>query len=305
MFARSLALTAVLLSSAAIAVAAEEPLPVKSSFLQVPGAKLYYEVRGSGPLLLLIPGGPTDAGVFEGLAQRLADRYTVVAYDPRGNSRSTVDSPPEEQSVDLHADDAARLIDELGDGPAYVFGTSGGAQIGLDLAARHPQRVRILVAHEPPCILLLDDAAQVLSNNQQLYETYRRQGPDSALQRFMAMNGMTPRAQATTGPPPTMPPAAAATFGRIQRNLDYFFLHGLGPLSLYRPDIQALRASAPRIVVAVGSETVGQTAHRTGAALAAQLRIQPVVFPGDHGGYGPHAAEFAAALHAALTTARH
>jgi len=98
-----------------------------------------------------------------------------------------------------------------------------------------------------------------------------------------------------------MPPAAAATFGRIQRNLDYFFLHGLGPLSLYRPDIQALRASAPRIVVAVGSETVGQTAHRTGAALAAQLRIQPVVFPGDHGGYGPHAAEFAAALHAALS----
>ena len=273
---------------------------MKSSLLKVPGANLYYEMRGSGPLLLLIPGGPADAGAFEGLSQRLADRYTVVAYDPRGNSRSTLDSLPEVQDVDLHADDAARLIDELGDGPAYVFGTSGGAQIGLDLAARHPQRVRILVAHEPPCILLLDDAAQVLSNNQQLYETYRRQGPDSAMQRFMAMNGMTAPAKAAAGPQPMMPPAAAATFGRMQKNFDYFFLHGLGPLSLYRPDVVVLRASAPRIVVAVGRETVGQTAHRTGVALATQLQIQPVVFPGDHIGYGPHAAEFAAALHAAL-----
>jgi pimeloyl-ACP methyl ester carboxylesterase len=266
---------------------------MKSSSLKVPSAQLYYEVQGSGPLLLLIPGGPADAGVFAELSRRLADRYTVVAYDPRGNSRSTLDSLPEEQSVALHADDAARLIDELGDGPAYVFGTSGGAQIGLDLAARHPQRVRALVAHEPPCILLLDDAARVLSNNQQLYEIYCRQGPRSAMQSFMAMNGMTP--------PPMPPPAAAETFARIEKNFDYFFGHGLGPLSLYRPDIQTLRASAPRIVVAVGSESAGHTAHRTGAALAAQLRIQPAVFPGDHIGYGPHAAEFAAALHAVLS----
>lgn len=205
-------------------------------------------MRGSGPLLLLIPGGPADAGVFDGLSQQLAGRYTVVAYDPRGNSRSALDSPPEEQRVDLHA----------------------------------------------------DDAAQLLANNQQLYEIYRRQGPDSAMQRFMSMNGMAAPTKNAAAPQPTLTPAAVATFGRIGKNLDYFFLHGLGPLSLYRPDIQTLRASAPRIVVAVGSETAGDTAHRTGVALAAQLRTEPVVFPGDHGGYGPHATEFAEALSAAL-----
>ena len=75
----------------------------------------------------------------------------------------------------------------------------------------------------------------------------------------------------------------------------------MGPLSLYRPDIQALRASAPRIVIAVGSETAGHTANRTAKALAAQLHTEAVVFPGDHIGYGPHAAEFATALHAALS----
>ena len=131
--------------------------PAKSSTLKVPGAEIYYEVRGSGPILLIIPGGPQDAGVFADVSQHLADRYTVVAYDPRGNSRSTFDGEPEELSLDVQADDAAALIGALGGGPAYVFGTSGGAQIGLNLAARHPDLVRIVVAHEPPAIMLLDD----------------------------------------------------------------------------------------------------------------------------------------------------
>jgi pimeloyl-ACP methyl ester carboxylesterase len=42
--------------------------------LKVPGATLYYELHGSGPVLLCISGGPTDAGVFSDLAARLSDR---------------------------------------------------------------------------------------------------------------------------------------------------------------------------------------------------------------------------------------
>src|SRR5688500_3736316 len=97
-----------------------------SATLDVPGATIYYQVRGTGPLLLLIPGGPQDAGVFTSLAGHLADRYTVVALDPRGNSRSPIDGEPADLDVDLHAGDAARLIATLGNDPAFVFGTSGG-----------------------------------------------------------------------------------------------------------------------------------------------------------------------------------
>jgi pimeloyl-ACP methyl ester carboxylesterase len=86
-----------------------------------------YEVQGSGPVLLMIPGGPTDAGIFAGLAGFLADRYTVVPYDPRGNSRSVLDGPPEDQRMDLHGDDAAQLPTSLSGEPAYVLGSSGGA----------------------------------------------------------------------------------------------------------------------------------------------------------------------------------
>ena len=55
-----------------------------------------------------------------------------------------------------HADDAAAVIEAMGQGPAYVFGTSGGAEVGLDLAARHPSVVRRLVAHEKSGLRLLD-----------------------------------------------------------------------------------------------------------------------------------------------------
>jgi pimeloyl-ACP methyl ester carboxylesterase len=61
---------------------------MRTETLQVPGASLYCEVRGSGPVLLMIPGGPMDADGFKEIAARLADTYTVATYDRRGNSRS-------------------------------------------------------------------------------------------------------------------------------------------------------------------------------------------------------------------------
>src|SRR5437764_11263940 len=88
--------------------------------LKVPGATLYYEVRGSGPVLLCIPGGPTDAGMFTDLAGRLAGDFTVVSYDPRGHSRSPLDGEPENVPVSVQADDAAAILSAMGNEPAYV-----------------------------------------------------------------------------------------------------------------------------------------------------------------------------------------
>src|SRR5262245_61320552 len=86
--------------------------------VEVPGAELYVERRGAGPVLLLITGGPTDAGMFTDLATRLADRYTVVAYDQRGHSRSKLTGEPEDIPVSVHADDAAELLRVFGGEPA-------------------------------------------------------------------------------------------------------------------------------------------------------------------------------------------
>jgi len=122
---------------------------MESRTLKVPGATLYYEVRGAGPVLLMIPGGPMDAGGFAPLADCLADRCAVVTN--------------------------------------------------------------------------------------------------------------------------------------------------------YAPDLGALRASATRVVVGVGDESGdGQLAYRTALALAAALGVEPVSFPGDHGGFAGHTEAFAARLHDVL-----
>ena len=78
--------------------------------LRVPGASLYYEVRGRGPVLLLISAGAADAASFNGIATHLANHYTVVSYDRRGYSRSPLDDPEEEQRIETHSDDAHCLL---------------------------------------------------------------------------------------------------------------------------------------------------------------------------------------------------
>lgn len=267
----------------------------RSSTLKVPGARIYHEVRGTGPILLFIPGGPQDAGVFSDLAQRLADRYTVITYDPRGNSRSPFDGAPEDLNLDAQADDAAALITTVG-GPAYVFGTSGGAQIGLNLAARHPELVRTLVAHEPPCMMLMPDAAQAVAGAEALYDTYCSHGVGAAMGKFFSDNGLAePKGQ---GPAAQMelPPEAVETFARVSGNFEYWLAHGLMPLSLFRPDVDTLRAGKPHAVVAIGEASAGQPIERMGMALAEKLGAPPVAFPGDHMGFASQPENFAAAL---------
>ena len=134
---------------------------LRTETLKVPGASLYYEVRGSGPVLLMMPGGPADAGAFRRIAGYLDSDYTVVTYDPRGLSHSPLDGPvKDERIVQIFADDAHRLLAATSNEPAFVFGSSGGAVIALELVARHPEQVRTLVPHEPPAPALLPDPAR-------------------------------------------------------------------------------------------------------------------------------------------------
>ena len=275
----------------------------QAATLKVPGATLYYETTGSGPTLLIIPGGPQDAGVFTPLAAELAARFTVVSYDPRGNSRSRFDGAVTPLDVDQQADDAAALISHVG-GAAYVFGTSGGAQIGLNLAARYPQLVTALVAHEPPSMMLMENPEPMLAADRALYETYKNEGVDAAMARFFAEAGLdggdAPEGDMADFDPADMPPEAAETFMRVSGNFEYWLAHGMLPLSTYTPDVAALKAGAPRIMVAIGEQSTGQPIHEMSMALANALGVTPVAMPGDHMGFETAPAEFARRLETAL-----
>ncbi len=263
----------------------------------MPGASIHYEVRGDGPVLLIIPGGPQDAGVFAEISRVLADRYTVVTYDPRGNSRSPFQGPLD---VDQQADDSAALIEAVG-APAFVFGTSGGAQIALNLAVRHPSLVRAVVAHEPPAILLLEDPASALAEEQELYDTYRRDGVEAAMAKFFADNGLDGEGEGEDAPDvPPMSPEDMETFGRVSGNFEYWLAEGMIPLAHYKPDTAALRQGAVRVIIAIGEASAGQPIAAMGQAVAKHLDLVPASFPGDHMGFTTHTAAFAEAMHRAF-----
>jgi pimeloyl-ACP methyl ester carboxylesterase len=247
--------------------------------------------------------GPQDAGVFTEIAELLSDRYTVVTSDPRGNSRSRFDGRVVDLDVDLHADDAAAIIRVVNNGPAYVFGTSGGAQIGLNLAVRHPDLVQALVAHEPPSMMLLDDPEPALAEDRALQETYRTKGVEAAMAEFFAMAGFGGDDEAGEAPAGfEMTPEAAATFERVSGNFEYWLAHSMIPLSTYVPEAEKLKTGVPPVVVAIGEASAGQGIEAMGLALTRKLGVEATRFPGDHLGFETEAAAFSEALHTAFLT---
>jgi pimeloyl-ACP methyl ester carboxylesterase len=276
---------------------------VETRTIEVPGASLYTEVTGTGPVLLCISGGPTDAGMFTDLAGRLADRYTVVAYDQRGHSRSALHGDPADIPVSLHADDAATVLGAFGSEPAFVYGNSGGGTIGLELVTRHPDLVRTLVAHEPPLLELLPDAERWRGIHADIYETYLREGAFPAMGKFGAAveEGGPKYSEEMQQAPQT--PEGEAMANRMMGNFDLFLGHELRQIIGYVPDIDALRAAPARIVVAPGETSGEQSARRATVALAERLGVPVTPLPGAHGGWGSDPAEFAERLDRALRSA--
>jgi pimeloyl-ACP methyl ester carboxylesterase len=262
--------------------------------LNVSGARLYYEVRGTGPVLL-ITAAPMPAAAFAALAEALANDHTVVTHDPRGISGSTLDDPEQDSTPELRADDLAAVLDALGAESADVFGTSGGAVTGLALVARHPGRVRTLIAHEPPLLELLPEAADRRAWVGNLIETFHREGQAAAWRQFMAAAGFDDGDDDASAVPPGEPSAQAVADG------DHFFAHELRGTTGYVPDIAALQATPARVVVGVGADSVGGDTYRASTALAALLGTPPVEFPGDHAGFLAQPPAFAQALRTVLT----
>jgi pimeloyl-ACP methyl ester carboxylesterase len=256
--------------------------------LDVPGAVLSYDVRGSDsttePVLLLI-GSPMGASGFGTLAGHFADR-TVVTYDPRGSERSKRIDGAAETTPDEHADDLHRLISALDTGPVDIFASSGGAVNALALVAKHPEQVRTLVAHEPPASQELPDREQALAACVDIHETYEHDGFGPAMAKFIALISYE-------GPLPPdyakQPAPDPANFGLPTEDDgsrdDPLVGQNMISCNHYQHDFDALRAAPTRIVIGVGAESRNVLPGRAAVAVAERLGMTPVTFPGNHGGF--------------------
>lgn len=261
--------------------------------LRVPGATLHYEVRGDGPLIVLV-GSPMDARSFAPLADLLASTHTVITLDPRGIHRSRVDDPDQDSLPELRADDVSRLLTHLDKGRAAVFGSSGGAVTALALAQGHSRQVHTVIAHEPPLSDLLEDRESLRAGTEEMIALHLGGDVRGAWRRFLAQANIV------------LPdPVFDATFGREREPQEladerFFFAHELRPTTRWKPDFDVLRKTATRIVVGIGDDSSGELCDRTSTALAAVLGISPTMFPGGHTGFLEDPARFATRLRAVL-----
>jgi pimeloyl-ACP methyl ester carboxylesterase len=234
--------------------------------LRVKGASVFYRVRGHGPHLLILPGGDGDADTTEDLCRHLVDRYSVITYDRRGMSRSTVDDPTDTLTLDTHSDDVHRLLATLTSQPVLVFGSSIGALIGLDLVARHSEQVSVLVAHEPPAFDLLPatERNRAMQLQEEAEAAFQGEGVEAGFRRLVTLAAVdyNDREADVARPPSTSQRSA---------NLSFFFRHDSPAVRRYHLDVSTLRASSARIVPAVAQSAPDSAPHKAAVALAAAL----------------------------------
>ncbi len=115
-------------------------MPTETGTLETNGARIYYEVDGTGEPVVLIHAGVADLRMWDGQVAALRDSYRVIRYDTRGIGRTETDAVEFSNRADI-----AALLDHLGERSAHVVGLSRGGQIALDFAIEFPERVRSLV----------------------------------------------------------------------------------------------------------------------------------------------------------------
>ena len=244
-----------------------------TDYATVNGARLYYERVGTGPTALFIAGSTGDAGNFTRAAERLADDYTVVTYDRRGNSRSLRPAGWTTTSVGEQADDAAGLIEALQLAPVAVFAASAGGLIGLDLALRYPRLLRVAVLQEPSLFTVLPDPDTALAPRRAIIREAAAGGPAAVVRALLRhLNGDA-----------VFEAIPADVLARMLANGDTI-LSIESAFAAWRPTEAALAAIRAPVALMIAEDTL-PIYRDVMAWLEPRLRTRAVSVPGPHGFY--------------------
>jgi 3-oxoadipate enol-lactonase len=112
-----------------------------TDYLETSGARIAYDVAGSGEPVLLVHAGVADRSMWDDQVEALRDAYRVIRHDTRGFGETETEAVPFSNRADI-----AALLDHLGEPSAHLVGLSRGGQIVLDFALEFPDRVRSLTA---------------------------------------------------------------------------------------------------------------------------------------------------------------
>ena len=119
------------------------------TFRAADGTELAYHVRGAGPPLVCVPGGPMRASAYLGDLGGLAAGRQLILLDLRGTGQSATPADPASYRCDRLSDDVAALGDHLGLASYDLLGHSAGGNIAIQHAGRHPHRIGKLALITP------------------------------------------------------------------------------------------------------------------------------------------------------------
>jgi pimeloyl-ACP methyl ester carboxylesterase len=143
------------------------------------GIKIYYEVHGSGPPLILTHGYSSTSAMWQGQIEALAKHHQLILWDMRGHGQSDYPDNPAAYSEALTVGDVAALLDEVGAAKAIVGGLSLGGYMSLAFYRAHPERVSALLIIDTGPGFKKDDARDAW--NQRAHATadrFDREGLD-------------------------------------------------------------------------------------------------------------------------------
>jgi pimeloyl-ACP methyl ester carboxylesterase len=122
----------------------KHPTGSRSGYLDLEGGRLYYEVAGNGPPLVLVHAGVADLRMWDAQVPAFAEQYRVIRYDERFAGRSRTREVPFSRRKDL-----IDLLDDLEAERISLVGCSRGGQLAIDFTLEYPDRVDALIAVAP------------------------------------------------------------------------------------------------------------------------------------------------------------
>lgn len=154
------------------------------------GTHIGYDRRGKGPAIIMVAGATQYRAVDKttpGMADDLADRFTIINYDRRGRGESGDTAP---YAVAREIEDIAALI-ELAGGQAGLYGMSSGAVLALEAGAALPDRVAGVLLYEPP-IDTEQRSTDAWRQHAEMAQLAARGDAEGMMLKFLSEVGMPP-----------------------------------------------------------------------------------------------------------------
>ena len=260
---------------------------MNTNLVKSEGAELVYDVQGEGEPMILIPGAGGDAFGYRKLAPILAQRFTVITYDRRCRARSSGDDTA---PLDMRqqARDVVAVLHGAGFERGFIFGNSGGANIGLQVTTDAPESVTRLIAHEPPVVSLLPDSEEQFAFMHDVYRIFQEQGSQPALKKFAeSLVGVEGFAV------PRPEPAGKDEFA-------FFFAKEYLHIAEFVPDLSKIVENQVRTEILVGAQSLDAYYVRSARIIAERLQSPVHVVPGNHLASSQQPGPFADAICRAL-----